>query len=80
MPLWLNIFARFLDPEKLSKMPVIGGFRAIICGPKIGQRKFADLDGLLLFIRKDAFNIGFHRNFRGSILIEDRLAYLISPT
>jgi hypothetical protein len=37
-----------LDPEKLSKIPVIGGFRAIICGPKIGQRKFIDLDGLSL--------------------------------
>jgi hypothetical protein len=29
-------------------MPVIGGFKAIICGPKIGQRKFADLDNLHL--------------------------------
>jgi hypothetical protein len=35
-----------LDPEKLNKIPVMNGFRAIICGPKIGQIKFADLDGL----------------------------------
>jgi len=31
-------FAQFLDPEKLSKIHVMNGFRAIICGPKIGQK------------------------------------------
>jgi hypothetical protein len=37
----------FWTLEKLSKMPVINGLRGITWGPKIGQRKVTDLDGLV---------------------------------
>ena len=39
----------------MSKIPVINCFRAIICGPKIGQRKFVDLDGLGLIYGSQNF-------------------------
>jgi hypothetical protein len=39
----------FWTLEKLSKMPVINGLRGITWGPKIGQRKVTDLDGLYLY-------------------------------
>jgi hypothetical protein len=47
MPFWRTIsLPDFWALEKLSEMPVMNGLQDIMRGPKIGQRKVTDLDGL----------------------------------
>jgi hypothetical protein len=47
MPFWRTIFLPdFWALEKLGEMSAINGLRYIMRGPKIGQKKVTDLDGL----------------------------------